>query len=216
MDAAEFDAFYERWVRPLTGQLYAMTGDLAEAQDVVQEAFAKAWEHRARLDAEAAPQAWVRTVAWRLAVSRWRRTRNALTAWHRRADDQPVPPPSEDHAALAAALRLLPAEQRRAVVLHHLCDLSVEQVAAETGAPTGTVKARLSRGRAALAAHLAQDDGLGDDDALGGGPRGAGAGRGYGRAPQRAQRPGDRLRIDIDGDAVRTAQGAAAAGGAGR
>lgn len=36
-------------------------------------------------------------------------------------------------------------------MLHHLCDLSVEQVASETGAPTGTVKARLSRGRAALA-----------------------------------------------------------------
>ncbi len=45
-----------------------------------------------------------------------------------------------------------------AVVLHHLCDLSVEQVASETGAPVGTVKARLSRGRAALARHLATDE----------------------------------------------------------
>jgi RNA polymerase sigma-70 factor (ECF subfamily) len=45
-----------------------------------------------------------------------------------------------------------------AIVLHHLCDLSVEQVASETGAPVGTVKARLSRGRAALARHLAVDE----------------------------------------------------------
>ena len=44
----------------------------------------------------------------------------------------------------------LPADQRRALVLHHLCDLSVAQVAEEVGAPTGTVKARLSRGRTAL------------------------------------------------------------------
>ncbi|MDQ3485071.1 MAG: SigE family RNA polymerase sigma factor, partial [Actinomycetota bacterium] len=38
--------------------------------------------------------------------------------------------------------------------LHHLCDLSVADVAAETGVPVGTVKARLSRGRAALASLL--------------------------------------------------------------
>ncbi len=180
MDAGEFDQFYERWVRTLTGQLYAMTGDLAEAQDVVQEAFVKAWEDRARLDAEGEPQAWVRTVAWRLAINRWRRARNALTAWHRRADDQPVAAPSEDRTALAAALRLLPAEQRRAVVLHHLCDLSVEQVAAETGAPTGTVKARLARGRAALAGHLAvADDGHRDIDVRP--AQGAGLAAGAGR-----------------------------------
>lgn len=52
---------------------------------------------------------------------------------------------------LVEALRQLPEAQRQAVVLHHLCDLSIEQIAAETGSPAGTVKARLSRGRAALA-----------------------------------------------------------------
>ena len=40
-------------------------------------------------------------------------------------------------------------------MLHHLCDLSVDDVAREVGAPAGTVKARLSRGRATLAALLA-------------------------------------------------------------
>jgi RNA polymerase sigma-70 factor (ECF subfamily) len=59
---------------------------------------------------------------------------------------------------IVAALQRLPEEQRRAIVLHHLCDLSVEQVAAEVGAPTGTVKARLSRGRAALRLILLQVD----------------------------------------------------------
>jgi RNA polymerase sigma-70 factor (ECF subfamily) len=46
-----------------------------------------------------------------------------------------------------AALRQLPEPQRRALVLHHVCDLPVHEVAAEVGAPEGTVKARLSRGR---------------------------------------------------------------------
>lgn len=41
--------------------------------------------------------------------------------------------------------------QREAIALHHLCDLSVHQVAEAVGAPVGTVKARLSRGRASLA-----------------------------------------------------------------
>ncbi len=69
-----------------------------------------------------------------------------------------MPGPDPDHTALVAALRQLPTAQRRVIVLHHLCDLSVERIASETGAPVGTVKARLFRGRAALAKHLAVDE----------------------------------------------------------
>lgn len=154
VEAAEFDAFYAGSVRRLVGQLYAMTGNAAEAQDVVQEAFVRAWDRRAQLAGVDNPEAWVRTVAYRLAVSRWRKARNMAIAWRRHGPPPDVAGPEVDNPALVAALRLLPEEQRRAIVLHHLCDLSVEQVAAETGAPTGTVKARLSRGRAALARHL--------------------------------------------------------------
>lgn len=154
VEAAEFDAFYAGSVRRLVGQLYAMTGNAAEAQDVVQEAFVRAWDRRAQLATVDNPEAWVRTVAYRLAVSRWRKARNMAIAWRRHGPPPDVAGPEVDNPALVAALRLLPEEQRRAIVLHHLCDLSVEQVAAETGSPTGTVKARLSRGRAALARHL--------------------------------------------------------------
>ena len=70
-----------------------------------------------------------------------------------------MPEIGPDRVALIAALRRLPEAQRRAVVLHHLCDLSVEQVAEETGSPVGTVKARLSRGRTALAALLGETAG---------------------------------------------------------
>ena len=59
-----------------------------------------------------------------------------------------------ERVELVRALQQLPPDQRRAVVLHHLCDMSVRDIAAETGAPIGTVKARLSRGRAALAADV--------------------------------------------------------------
>ena len=51
-------------------------------------------------------------------------------------------------------LRRISESQRHAVVLHHLVGLSVEEIAHELGAPVGTVKARLSRGRNALAEQL--------------------------------------------------------------
>ncbi|MFE3404846.1 SigE family RNA polymerase sigma factor [Streptomyces anulatus] len=158
MDEQAFDAFYAASVGRLIGQLYAMIGDRAEAQDVVQEAFVRAWERRAALDKDGAPEAWVRTVAYRLAVSRWRRVRTSLTFARRQGPPPDVPPPDDHHVLLVAALKQIPSAQRRVVVLHHLCDLEVKQVAEETGSPVGTVKAQLSRGRSALARILADTE----------------------------------------------------------
>jgi len=157
MDAEEFDDFYAASFHRLVHQVHAMIGDRDEAQECVQEAFVRAWSHRRQLEQAQAPEAWVRTTAHRLAVSRWRRTVRG-----RRAADRALQPvsagrgPTEDHVLVIEALRQLPEAQRRALVLHHLCDLPVHAVAAETGAPEGTVKARLSRGRAALAAVLTE------------------------------------------------------------
>jgi RNA polymerase sigma-70 factor (ECF subfamily) len=154
LDERAFDDLYAGSYRRLVGQVYAMCGNLAEAQDCVQEAFVRAWTKRRTLDAEQSPEAWVRTVASRLAISRWRRTQKALRPVDRSSAPLPPPEPNELHVALTRALQQLPAAQRRAIVLHHLCDLSVAEIALETGVPSGTVKARLSRGRAALGALL--------------------------------------------------------------
>lgn len=152
VDAAEFDELYRASSRRLVGQIYAMTGDMTEAQDVVQEAFARAWERRDQLDEVTNKEAWIRTVAGRLAISRWRKAKNAATAWMRRQQESlMVEEVGPDHVALVNALRQIPDVQRQVIVLHHLCDLSVEDIARETLTPSGTVKARLVRGRAALA-----------------------------------------------------------------
>jgi RNA polymerase sigma-70 factor (ECF subfamily) len=154
MDEEAFDAFYHASFGRLVGQIYAMCGNLAEAQDCVQEAFIRAWDRRRTLDLDQAPEAWVRTVAYRLAVSRWRRARKSLLPPDRAHAPAAPPEPDVSRVALARALQALPADQRRAIVLYHLCDLSVAEVAADVDAPVGTVKARLSRGRAALAVLL--------------------------------------------------------------
>lgn len=158
MDESTFDEFYAGAVRRVTAHVYALTGDWEEAQDCTQEAFARAWSHRGRLDRAQQPEAWVRTTAHRLAISRWRR----LVRGRRPADRAMSGPvqaaaPGTEHVELVRALTRLPAPQREALVLHHLVDLSVADIAAQTGVPEGTVKARLSRGRAALAGLLADD-----------------------------------------------------------
>ncbi|WP_411081880.1 SigE family RNA polymerase sigma factor [Streptomyces sp. cmx-18-6] len=158
---ADFDAFYTATARRLVATVYAMTGDLAEAEDAVQEAYARAWQRWDRLTREGNPLPWVRTVASRLAVSAWRRTRNRLRAQLRHGPSPDDPGPSGrsgDRAALVAALRELSPDQRQAVVLHHLLDLPVEEVARETGCTSGAVRTRLSRARKLLGERLAHID----------------------------------------------------------
>jgi RNA polymerase sigma-70 factor, ECF subfamily len=154
VDREEFTSFYAASFPRLVGQLYAMTGDRAEAQDAVQEAFVRAWTHRSQISTGRGAEAWVRVAAWRIAVSRWRRAREGVRLMVLAAGPDRTAAPGPDRVAFVEALRRVPAEQRRALVLYHLADLTVEQIAAETGVRPGTVKARLARGRAAITPHL--------------------------------------------------------------
>lgn len=153
----DFSEFYAAHFHSLTVQLFAHTGDLSEAQDVVQEAFCRALARWARLVEYDDPVAWVRRVAWNLATSRWRRVRTAV-AFARRHREESVPEPSPDRVVLVAALAKLPERQRQAVVLHYLADLPLSTIAAELGVAEGTVKSWLHRARTALAAQLVRID----------------------------------------------------------
>jgi RNA polymerase sigma-70 factor (sigma-E family) len=161
MDAAEaVCAAYQAYYPRLVAQVYALTGDLAEAQDVTQESFARVLaKPRGFLSADD-PQRWLRTVALNLARTRFRR-RQLFDRMVRVGRIAPAPPAvpgmTPDRLALMAALRRLPFTTRQVVVLHHVADLPVAEVAATLNLPIGTVKARLSRGRAALATYLAED-----------------------------------------------------------
>ncbi|MFI6821834.1 RNA polymerase sigma factor [Micromonospora sp. NPDC050187] len=154
-DVDGFDEFYRGSRQRLLGFVYALTGDLAEAQDAVQEAYVRAWQRWSTVGGYDDPEAWVRVVASRIAVSRWRSLRSRARAYLRHGATETVPAPSTDTVEVVAALRRLPEEQRTALALYYLLGMPVADVARETNAPVGTVKARLSRGRTALAGLLA-------------------------------------------------------------
>ena len=150
----DFEVFYRDTSRRLMRYAYGLTGDPGEAQDLVQEAYARAWQRWRSLRGYEDPEAWLRLIVNRLSADRWRR----LGVRRRRAAAErpppPVGPPSEDLVVLVRAMRALPADQRQALALHYLLDRSVAEIAVETGVPRGTVKSWLSRGRAALATAL--------------------------------------------------------------
>src|SRR4029078_8076674 len=85
----------------LVAMSYALLGDLAEAQDVVQEAFCRAWRRWDTIIGYEHPGAVVGRVALNLATSRWRHLRAA--ARHLRRERMvDVPPLEPDHVALVA------------------------------------------------------------------------------------------------------------------
>lgn len=158
-DPSEFDQFYLATAPRVLAHLYLITGNMCEAQDCTQEAYSRAWQRWDRLtgDGQDQPLAWVRSVGCRLAISSWRRAMAHTRALRRHGPIADAREPSADVIAVREALAKLSAGQRAVIVLHHFADLRVEDVATELRIPAGTVKARLSRGRAALAALLSDE-----------------------------------------------------------
>jgi RNA polymerase sigma-70 factor (ECF subfamily) len=154
----DFDEFYAMAFPILRGQLYAYLGDRAEAQDVVQEAFCRALSKWNNIGRYQDPFAWVRRVAWNLATSRFRRRKTALN-FVRGQREEYAPGPSPDRIASVTALAKIPAQLRKAVVLHYIGELSIAEIAAQEDVAEGTVKSWLSRGRAALGEQLAEHKG---------------------------------------------------------
>ena len=147
----DLDELYTGAYRRLVVQLFAICGNLADAEDAVQEAFVTAIRKRREVARVDNPEAWVRTVALNRLRSGWRH------ASVMRKYQAAVPGPQAtvevgpEHVALVTALSELDHHQRQVVVLHHLAELGTAEISAELGVPEGTVKSRLARGRSRLA-----------------------------------------------------------------
>jgi RNA polymerase sigma-70 factor (ECF subfamily) len=158
----EFEHFYQANYRRIVAVVAAVLGNTAEAEDVAQEAFARALARWPRISGYDLPEAWVRRVALRLAVDSGRRlgrirrlTARLAAAAPAEAGSGAYPPDPLQSTELTAALLRVPLRQREVLVLHYLADLPVEVIARERGVPPGTVKTRLAAGRRRLERELA-------------------------------------------------------------
>ena len=156
-DRAGFDECYYATYTGLTAQLTAYLADPAEAEDVVQEAFLRAWQRWVAVSGSDDPVAWVRRVAWNVATSRWRRLKREARFLHRHRVADATALLGPDNVALVIALRLLRPDLRRVIVMHYLADMPVSEIAMELGRPKGTIVSWLHRGRVQLSA-LLQDN----------------------------------------------------------
>ena len=146
---------FEVSYRKLVVQLYGIVGNAGEAEDLVQEAFVRAYAAGPRFTRVDNPEAWLRTTAVNLYRNRWRKMRNFARIKHR-LHESPDLPGLHEHVEVVDALRQLPENQREVLVLHYFADRQVHQIAEELGIAEGTVKSRLSRGRDALAVILGE------------------------------------------------------------
>lgn len=156
----EVAAVYAASSRRLIGLLTVMGGSAADAEEITQDAFVKLLENWHRVRSYDDVEGWLRTVAVRMLISRYRRRKVATGGLLRLgAGTRPVEstPAADDRLDLGAALATLPVDHRAAVLLHHVHDLPVAEVAEILRVPVGTVKSRLSRARTALAPLLDDD-----------------------------------------------------------
>lgn len=159
VDEAYVERVYRESAADLVIAAYALTGDLTEAEDVVQEAFVRTFARPEKLVRADNPGAWMRVVTLSLARSRYRR-RQRFDRLIRRlpAPDHRLPDLEPDRVVLVDAIRQLPWKQREAVTLYYLADLPVGDIATSLRVSPNVVKSRLHRGRQALAELLRDEN----------------------------------------------------------
>jgi RNA polymerase sigma-70 factor (ECF subfamily) len=147
-----YDAFFTAsWAR-LQGQAYVLTGSPELAQDLTQEAMLRAWTHWNRIAGYDSPERWTRRVLHNLCIQSWRKSQ--VLRFGSPREIPTTPDMAEDHVLLAEAMRQLPGDQARALLLHDGLGMTVAETARELGVPEGTVKSWLSRSRKIVAANL--------------------------------------------------------------
>lgn len=159
-DPAAVRALVARKLPRLMSLASRMLGDMAEAEDVAQEAFLRVWRQAPRWRPGAAKfDTWLHRVTLNLCYDRLRRRREIATA---DPPETPDPGPGPDRglealdigARVQAALQALPERQREAIVLCHYQELGNIEAAAVMGVSVEAVESLLGRGRRALRAAL--------------------------------------------------------------
>lgn len=157
--------------RRVYGLCYRFTGNATDAEDLTQDVFLKIYSNLASFDlTRGSLQVWITTMTRNLLVDNFRRTRNQRATgsldegWDQTEELKPIDrltssaasphelaAQKELSAMVQSALSRVSVELREAVILRDLQDMDYKEIAQVLGIPEGTVKSRISRGRAELA-----------------------------------------------------------------
>lgn len=150
----DFAVFYETWRPPIRKGLALALGDVALADEAVDEAMTRALTNWHKIRDYERPEAWLFRVGINWARGVFRKRRYVLLSDLEPAAGasfDPLPDPE-----LIAAIGRLPLKLRAPVVARYYLDLSVDQIAEGLGIPAGTVKSRLSRALGRLGRELGE------------------------------------------------------------
>lgn len=156
-------AFVRRFQSRVFGVAMGVLGDPSQAEDVAQQAFERAWRHAAVFDPRrGSVTTWLTAITHHLAVDAVRARRPAPVDPGDLEEVLGAGPDGPEHATLAAesaaelraAIRALPVDQARALVLAAFRGLTAREVAESEGIPVGTAKTRIRSAMLRLAAAL--------------------------------------------------------------
>lgn len=166
-DRAAFDALVRSRIDAVYRTSLAILGDQADAADATQETFVSAWRHSSELRDPDLFDAWLGRINLNACRAHLRRRKredvreirllDPVDAAEPASPDRPLADRSADADAFDRAFARLSADDRAVIVLHHLQERPVAEIAAVLGAPVGTIKSRLHRARLALESALAKE-----------------------------------------------------------
>jgi RNA polymerase sigma factor (sigma-70 family) len=152
-DATAFEALYRQHRQRIADHIQRRVVDPSQVEEIVAEVFVSAWRGLPRYEARGTPfRAWLYRIAGN-AVRKYFRTKRPL---HESLDERAAAEPNTDAAVLRAAIAQLPRELEEVVVLHHLENIELDEIARWLAIPIGTVKSRLHRARTELRDRLAE------------------------------------------------------------
>jgi RNA polymerase sigma-70 factor, ECF subfamily len=161
-DEDAFESLIARYQAPLFRYLRGLVGDQEQARDLVQETFLRAYRSIGTLEDPGLLRGWLYRIAHNQAYSALRRRR--LISWLPLAFGQHVSASAPDRSVVDSvrveeALTRVPVQQRAPLLLHLVAGFSYAEVAALLQVSEGTVRMRISRGRAAFrAAYGGEED----------------------------------------------------------
>ena len=158
----EFAALVQAHSRALFRAARALLDSDAAAEDAVGEAVLLAWQAFPRLRRRESARAWLLKITVNCAYDQRRRARPTVPLEEAACAAAPAQEPlglapAQEPLGLWELVQALPEEQRLAVTLYYYDGLSVGEIAQVLGAPQGTVKSRLSRGRDKLRERLREE-----------------------------------------------------------